>query len=890
MVYGVVYFKFDYIVPDVKLTSYNRRATITLIFLSLFLSWLFSQTQNEPFSDEKGGKEYYLQPTLEKPRIDGSLNDPCWVQIIPITDFIQEEPENMGEPTEKTEVYLTYDSQALYIAARLYDSMPSDITRQLAPRDDWYGAFDEMADWFSIDLDSRHDHQTGFSFAVNASGVISDEMIYRDEDFDSDWNAIWLAEVQIDELGWSVEMEIPFSNLPFFAGDKLIWGLNITRFIKRKYETVTWVAFPLDVEGVASKYGHLHGLKGIYPPAKFEFIPYSMTGVTNYNDIRLKQIWEPGIHRLNYYKEPNNNLGVDILYRINPSSQLMLSINPDFGQVESDPAIINLTAFETYFTEKRPFFLNNMDIFETPIQIFYSRRIGDNSTGIGMHKERNDTLFTEITITTKINVAGKLTGKNENGLSYGLLSALVTESDSSKWKNYYNPDTIYYPYKYPKKYFVGRLKQDLFSGNSFLGLMSTSSFVDSTHTFSVDGMANFLDNQLSIDGQMVITADEHKGFYSNMSFYPSGYISGWVDYYYYDKKLNVNDLGYLWRNNYTQSKIGLKFQTLENWRMIRNAFIILEGDVEENTDGLNLGKTIELNYDIQFDSFWETGGGIYKIMDYYDDRKIILDYELNEFGPPIFIPEIIGSHFHITMDKHQSLWASISLTSAKNIRNESELAQYAQLTYKPNPHLNFSISYDHYLLNKKYHWLESFWEVYTYKKNQYHHIFSSLKRTIDIFTFRSTFNINRELSLKGYLEIYSNYDIYNNYTEYLPSISEYDDKSSYILGLPPDWAGKPLYTSDTSSVSLEYSFVDPNVDLQFHPKYTDFRSIIVVKWNYRNGSNLYFIYSNNKAVDGHRFNKINQLSDFISFNHYEPWVEVLRDQTFMIKIDFWFEK
>ena len=260
-----------------------------IILLLLITGRIIAQTEKEPFLKEKAGKEYYIQPTIEIPVIDGNLNDPVWSDIRPITDFVQEDPDNMAEPTENTEVYITYDDHALYVAARLYDSEPSDIARQLASKDDWYGAFDEMADWLSIDFDSRHDHQTGFSFAVNASGVISDEMVFHDADYDSDWNAIWQAEVNIDDKGWSVEMEIPFSNLPFFAGDEITWGLNITRFIQRKYETVTWVAFPLDVEGVVSKYGHLHGLKGIYPPAKFEFRPYSMAGVTNYSDIRLKE-------------------------------------------------------------------------------------------------------------------------------------------------------------------------------------------------------------------------------------------------------------------------------------------------------------------------------------------------------------------------------------------------------------------------------------------------------------------------------------------------------------------------------------------------------------------------------------------------------------------------
>ena len=867
--------------------NHNITKIINKVFLLiLFISGVLSQTEQEPFSAEKKGKVYYIKAVSEAPSIDGVLDDAIWSSILPITDFIQEDPDNMTEPTENTEVYITYDDQALYVAARLYDSEPWNITHQLAPRDDWYGAFDEMADWLSIDFDSRHDHQTGFSFAVNASGVISDAMVYHDVEYDIDWNAIWQAEVNIDDKGWNVEMEIPFSNLSFFKGDELTWGLNITRFIQRKYETDTWVAFPLDVEGVVSKYGHIHGLKGIYPPAKFEFRPYSMGGVTNYSDIRLKQIWEPWNHQLNYYKESNYNLGLEIAYRINPSSKLTLTINPDFGQIESDPANINLTAFETYFKEKRPFFLNNMDIFETPVEIFYSRRIGDNSTGEGMEVEKNDTLDHFITIPTKIDMAGKLTGKNRNGLSYGFLSALVTESDSSKWKNYYDPDTIYFPYKYPKQYFISRVKQDLFSGNSFLGFMSTSSFADSNHTFSIDGMANLFENQLSIDGQFIMTSDEYKGMYGSISYYPSGLFSGWVDYYYYDKGLNIDELGYLWRDDYTQTKIGLKFQTIESWNIIRNASFILEGDMEENTSGLDLGKSIELNYDIQFDNFWGVGGGLYKIMDYYDDRKIIYNYDRSEFGPHIFIPNIIGSHINITTDNHQSLWASISLSLARNSRDDLEKAQFTELTYKPSSSSNFSILYDHYDLNKKYHWLESFWED---KDSLNHHIFSSLHRTIDVLTFRSIVNINRKISFQGYLEIYSNYDKYSNYTEYLPATNEYTDSSNYVNGWAPNWAGQPLYTTSTDSVDLDISFVDPNFDLQFHPKYTDFRSIIVIKWNYMKGSNIYFVYSNNKAVDGHNFNKIKQLGDFLTFNQYKPWVETLRDQSIMVKIDYWFE-
>jgi len=281
LVYAIVQFKFYYILPDVKLTSYNRSAAITMVLLPLFLSGLFSQMHNEPFSDKKAGKEYYIHHVLEPPQIDGNLGDPAWSNILPITDFLQHYPDNMAEPTEKTEVYLTYDKKNLYVAARMYDSMPSDITQQLTSRDDWWEGFDEMADWITIDIDSRHDHQTGFSFSVNASGVVCDAMIYNDEKIDRDWNAIWRAEVEIDDLGWTIEMEIPFSNLSFYESDKLTWGLNITRFIQRNYETVTWVTFSQDVEGITSKLGHVNGFEGIYPPAKFTFAPNFALSLSN---------------------------------------------------------------------------------------------------------------------------------------------------------------------------------------------------------------------------------------------------------------------------------------------------------------------------------------------------------------------------------------------------------------------------------------------------------------------------------------------------------------------------------------------------------------------------------------------------------------------------------
>ncbi len=875
------------------MTSYNRSTTITLVLLPLFLSWFFAQVKNEPFREEKAGKEYYIQRTIEVPVIDGKLDDPIWSKIIPITDFIQEEPNNMEEPTEKTEVFLTYNDRSLFIAARLYDSDPSKIIHRLSARDDWYGAFADQADWISIDLDSRHDHQTAYSFAVNASGVISDEMIYHDTDYDTDWNANWIAEVNITEIGWIIEIKIPFSNLSFFDREELQWGLNITRFIQRKYETITWVGFPLEVEGIVSKFGHLNGLKGIYPPAKLELLPYSSVGITNYRDIRLPDVDIPINHEEGYMNIPHINMGLDMKYRINTNSILTLAVNPDFGQVESDPANINLTSYETYFPEKRNFFLKDSDIFVTPIELFYSRRIGDNSWGLGMDESisasngRKDTTYYDITIPVKIKAAGKLTGKNEKGFSYGFLTAVTTESDSSTWHSYFDPDSIYRPYKYPKAYFVSRVKQDFFSGNSFLGLMTTSTEEESGRIVSIDGMLNLLDNQIRIDGQMVMNSDNKRGVLGNITYSPLGYFSTWIDYQKYETGLELNHLGYLWRDNYSQIKAGIKFQNQVPWRLIRSSAIILEGDIEENSDGLDIGKTLELSYDVMFSNFWQIGGGFYKDLEYYDDRKTF-DFYSSDFGPIIKIPEINGYHFQISSDKHQKLSASLSWTHATNTRGDIERDQFFELVYRPNTYLTFSGSYDRYRLIKKYKWLE----VLPDDADENHYIFSNFNKRMNIFSFRASGNIGRDIYLQLYSEIFQNYDVYSNYSEYIedPLLSNYgtyygDNESEGTTSFMEN----KIYTTVIDEIQSTDLVLDPNYYILLFPKYTSFVFNGVLKWNYIQGSNLYIVYTARKSVNGKKFNNIDELQYFFTYNEREKWVQVLRDQSIMIKLDYWFE-
>ncbi|SVE55806.1 uncharacterized protein METZ01_LOCUS508660, partial [marine metagenome] len=231
---------------------------------------------------------------------------------------------------------------------------------------------------------------------------------------------------------------------------------------------------------------------------KFEIKPFFTSGSTNYSDIRLSNYERPDSHFNNYNNIITSNLGLDFFYRLNPNSRLVFTINPDYGQIESDPSNINLTAFETYFHEKRKFFLKDIDIFDTPIEIFYSRRIGEKSWGAGQSVIPDtlryngtfdacnnqggtivdsecigfDTLYTDIPILIK--GAAKLTGRTESGFSYGLLGAMTALNDSSNWLELIHKGNN-------RNYFISRFKQVLFTGNSFIGFMSTSSFADSSH-------------------------------------------------------------------------------------------------------------------------------------------------------------------------------------------------------------------------------------------------------------------------------------------------------------------------------------------------------------------------------------------------------------------------
>lgn len=354
--------------------------------------------------------------------VDGRLDDEAWLRAEAAGGFIQREPDEGQPATERTELRVAYDDEALYIGVRLHDRDPSRIARQLARRDS-----EAEADAFALFLDPHHDHLTGASFSVSAAGVQSDSIIYNDEWTDDSWDAVWESAVRIDESGWSVEMRLPYSQLRFPAADRHTFGINAMRYLQRRKERAWLVHVPRTESGLASRMGHLDGLAGLAPRRTLELLPYV---------VGRAEFVEPdsGADPFNDGSRLFGGVGLDLKYRVSSNLSLDGTVNPDFGQVEVDPAVVNLTAFETFFQEKRPFFIEGANIFRNfgrtgandfwgfnraEPMLFYSRRIGRAPQGGA------DGDFVDPPSASTILGAAKLTGKTRSGWSLGALEAVT---------------------------------------------------------------------------------------------------------------------------------------------------------------------------------------------------------------------------------------------------------------------------------------------------------------------------------------------------------------------------------------------------------------------------------------------------------------------------------
>jgi len=439
-----------------------KRILIVVLFSILITNFLDAQDFN---TDKK--KQYKAVQINIAPVIDGVLDEDVWNEGIWMNDFIQYEPYNGRQATQRTEFKILFDKDNLYVGIKAYDTSPDSIVNRLTRRDQVDG------DMVGIIIDSYHDLRTGFLFGVSSAGVKNDELFSNDgQNEDSSWNANWWAKTSLNNEGWVAEMKIPFSQLRFEKNSGDVWGLQVIRTIYRNNETDFWQHIAKDAPGLIHLIGEMTGLENIQPKKILDVTPYGVARAETFKA-------EPANPFLSKGKKYMLNGGIDAKIGVTNNMTMDLTINPDFGQVEADPSEVNLTAYETFFEEKRPFFIegNNITNFGLGIgdgglgndNLFYSRRVGRRPQG---YPSLQEGWSADVPTATTILGAAKMTGKTQKGLSVGFIEAITSEEKAEI--DTAGGSRIFEPVEPFTNYFVGRVQKDINEGNTIIGGIFTS--------------------------------------------------------------------------------------------------------------------------------------------------------------------------------------------------------------------------------------------------------------------------------------------------------------------------------------------------------------------------------------------------------------------------------
>ncbi len=413
-------------------------------------------------------RQYTTEPTgSEVIRFDGIPDEPAWEKVAWEGNFIQYQPNEGAPPAQESQFKILYSDKYLYLAFRCFDTSPDSIVQRMSRRDEFPG------DWIEVNIDSYHDLRTAFSFTFSVSGVKGDEFVSDNgNNWDDSWNPIWDGKSHVDSLGWTAELKIPFSQLRYGNQPDPVWGIQFTRRIFRKEERSTWQYIPQNSGGWVSGFGELHGLRHLPTHKGVELAPYVLAKAERFEN-------EPG----NPFADGSKNsvsAGLDGKLAVTSDLILDFTVNPDFGQVEADPGAVRLDGYEIFFGERRPFFVESRNLFDYQLTgsqaggdydadlLFYSRRIGGAPHGSpNLHNGE----YADVPVNTPILGAAKFSGKTKNGWSVGLLESVTKRGMARIDHDGERRDELVEPLT---NYCVGRLLKDFDQGNTIIGGVFTA--------------------------------------------------------------------------------------------------------------------------------------------------------------------------------------------------------------------------------------------------------------------------------------------------------------------------------------------------------------------------------------------------------------------------------
>ena len=697
-------------------------------------------TATEPDVPEKVGKLLRaFRVTSEAPLIDGALDEGVWIAADSIGGLLQQDPDNMQAMSEATVVRVLYDARYLYVGVRLFDSDPEGIRSGLGRRDR-----PPPSDQFSIGFDTQHDHLTGYVFQTNPSGVQQESAFFDDVSMDMEYNAVWEVETRITEDGWTAEYRIPFSQMRFRAPPTggAVWGLDLKRTIQRKNENGGWVGRPRGATGQVSRWGHLVFEEGLGTPRRIEALPFVLTSGDAPADAEFSDGYDAGL---------------DLRMGLGRSATLAATFNPDFGQVEADPAVLNLGVFETFFPEKRPFFLSDGNIFVPSyglFQLFHSRRIGGRPGYLRPFQE-GDVVLDRPEQTTILGAA-KVTGKS-GGYTYGALTSLtaaehaLVEARGPDGVGTALVDRLVEP---ATSYSAARLQKDLGRGSN-VAVIATSVLRDGAPDAFAGGFdyrIRWSQNRWQWNGHWAATnaprvqrsTEQISGFggVSNLAFNSKNW-NGNVHVHHFSDGFRVADLGFFRsRAGETQVSAGGGYNQPDPGSVLRNWSIGGNTGQSRNTDNLVVGEWYNVFGGFQLLNFWSLNGGVGYSPEVYDD----LD---TRGGPPILRPVDRWGNVFVNSDprKRWNLWTG--LFGGRNTAGGRNWGVDQGLDLRPSPRVQLSISGGYNTSYNVAQWIAND-DVTGDGVTDY--LYGALDSDVVNITLRGSAAVNRDLTFEAFLQ------------------------------------------------------------------------------------------------------------------------------------------
>lgn len=804
------------------------------------------------------------------PVIDGRGDDAAWATAQVVDGFRIFDPKEDGDPTFRTVARIAYDDRNLYVLVQAYDPHPDSISALLSRRDER-----TSSDYIRVSIDSYHDRRTGYSFVLNPAGVQRDILITNDGDEDESWDAVWQGAAAIDSTGWIAEFRIPLSQLRFTDAPEHTFGLMIAREVPRLGERYSWPLYRKSKGGLASQFGELQGLRGLASPRRLEMVPYTVA----------KNVTRAGDTRAAYRHPMQGAIGADLKVGLSSNLTLDATVNPDFGQVEADPAVLNLSAFETFFEERRPFFLEGTGIFRFDMScndgacrgLFYSRRIGRSPQLSGDYGDASTPTFSTIL------GAAKVTGRLSSGLSIGVLNA-VTQREVGTLDRTVEPST---------NFGVLRATQELRGGNSGIGLMATSTnrtldqWTDGAlrsagYSAGTDFWHRFAGNRYQLGGYLAVsqvtgsptaiartqrngvhnfqrpdadlgydTTRTSLGGYSMMlglNKRAGGIVRMWTGFGRTSPGFEINDVGFLPRADEQGYSTWIGIRPNNSTAYYRRLSLNVNQWFGWTTSGLPTGSGGNVNFFIEFPFYWGLNGGygLGNVGETYDDRAArggpAVRLALERFmwlgiSPDMRKPVALGGFmFHSSADEGRS--STWEYGPRLDVRGGSRLS--GTITF------NVSRRVQDAQWNGNYGVTGS---------DTTHYTFARLDQTTNSVTTRVNFTATRKLSLQFYAQPFVTKGDFSNWRELAaPRARAYDARFRpfTMKGEPGDF------------------------------DYKQFRTNSVIRWEYRPGSTIFLVWQQGREQSGR------DPGDFAIGRDYRNLFQTYPDNTFLLKASYWF--